>query len=495
MWSSTDRLIAFLIWIRHQVIVSLLIFIIISTVISLSISVYSAFYYFYVPSHFFASSHLNFLFTPCDVTTQNEKGYTKCSFPTATVNLRNSKDTDEYSNKQPMFFQQNQKYTIQVHLNLAALQTEQLSRMFVVCLTLLDYNQNPLSFSGADESNGERCIVSTLFPKSTYAQLLDFLLSYPIQAICNVFEQSSLCEGLAMTTELTHWKKITFHNEYENSNHLSATQAVIRIKDVQIEALQATFLIRESNLILWKDPILYLMTNHSNLTCVITVLTISIPALILILMAWDRLTKPTVVKQAYTTQINNSASSTPSAAKKPLKNINISSRYDQARQRLKESKTKLKYGESNLHSMAGSESQISFGQVSSTPIESEFTNNESQCDNMTDMGKINKSKECFEENENNLARFIGSNKDAEVIGLISTDSTLNVTYANVEELNLPISSESHVQHQEERHKKENSISKSCLQIEKNSINLSPNSYSSISNYDNCEAVLRRRKEP
>ena len=50
MWSSTDRLIAFLIWIRHQVIVSLVIFIIISTVISLSISVYSAFYFFALKS-------------------------------------------------------------------------------------------------------------------------------------------------------------------------------------------------------------------------------------------------------------------------------------------------------------------------------------------------------------------------------------------------------------------------------------------------------------
>ena len=115
MWSSTDRLIAFLIWIRHQVLVTLVIFIIISTVISLSVSVYSAFYYFYIPSHTLTSD-LNFLFTPCDVGTQNEKGYTKCSFPTAYVDLKQLHDKDEQIDTNRNFFQPHQKYTFQLRL-------------------------------------------------------------------------------------------------------------------------------------------------------------------------------------------------------------------------------------------------------------------------------------------------------------------------------------------------------------------------------------------
>ena len=137
MWSSTDRLIAFLIWIRHQVIVSLVIFIIISTVISLSISVYSAFYFFYIPAHTFSSEPLNFLFTPCDVNIQNEKGFTKCSFPTVTVNLKDSYAKNDNSEDSLSFFQPNQKYTMQLHLTMASSNVEESGKMFVVWRCIL----------------------------------------------------------------------------------------------------------------------------------------------------------------------------------------------------------------------------------------------------------------------------------------------------------------------------------------------------------------------
>ena len=344
MWSSTDRLIAFLIWIRHQVIVSLVIFIIISTVISLSISVYSAFYFFYIPAHTFSSEPLNFLFTPCDVNIQNEKGFTKCSFPTVTVNLKDSYAKNDNSEDSLSFFQPNQKYTMQLHLTMASSNVEESGKMFVVCLALLDYNDNTMSYDEISGDNREHCVTSTIFSKSIYAKFVEFLLRYPIQAACNIFEQSSLCYGLAMTTELMHWTKITFHEKFEDVAHHSIAKALITIKDIRIEPLEATFHIHESNLILWKDPILYLMTNHSNLTCLITVLTITIPVLILILMGWDRLTKPRIVKHADDVEIKsnpNSLSQLSSATTKmSVDSKDLSSRYNQARQRLKACKAK-----------------------------------------------------------------------------------------------------------------------------------------------------------
>ena len=206
-----------------------------------------------------------------------------------------------------------------------------------------------------------------LFVHTVLVEFLDFLLRYPIQAVCNVFEQSSLCLGLAMTTELNYWTKVTFHHEFEYLSHYSAVTALIKIKDVHIEPLEATFTIHESNLLLWKDPILYLMTNHSNLTSLITVLTISIPALILILMAWDRLTKPRIIKQAYSTGIEDQCDSYISSPTidptNPPSNVsrysgkgsNISSRYDQARQRLIDVKNKSKYPAHNQNASTGDE--------------------------------------------------------------------------------------------------------------------------------------------
>ena len=347
MWSSTDRLIAFLIWIRHQVIVSLVIFIIISTVISLSISVYSAFYFFYVPTHTFSSEPLNFLFTPCDVNIQNEKGFTKCSFPTATVNLKESDSKNENSDDSLSFFQPKQKYTLQLHISLVSSNLEKNGKMFVVCLALLDYNDNTISYDEISGDNQERCVTSTIFSKSIYAKFVEFLLRYPIQAACNIFEQSSLCYGLSITTELMHWTKITFHEKFEDLGHHSIAKALITIKDIGIEPLEATFHVHESNLILWKDPILYLMTNHSNLTCLITVLTITIPVLILILMGWDRLTKPRIIKQADDVEVKcnpNSLSQLPSSATKfSVDSKDLPSRYDQARQRLKACKAKQQF--------------------------------------------------------------------------------------------------------------------------------------------------------
>ena len=340
MWSSTDRLIAFLIWIRHQVIVSLVIFIIISTVISLSISVYSAFYFFYIPHHKFSSEPLNFLFTPCDVNIQNEKGFTKCSFPKATVNLKDIEHSDDSNS----FFQPNQKYTMQLHLNLAASNLKQTGRMFVVCLTLLDINDNPVSNDEISTSNSERCVTSTMLSKSVFAKLVDFIFRYPIEAICNIFEQSSLCFGLAATTELNNWRKIIFQDNFEYLGHNSVARAFITIKDLGVEPLEATFHIHKANLYLWKDPILYLMTKHSNLTCLITVLTITIPVLILILMGWDRLTKPKMIKHVNDIKTNsnddNIDSSSTAVQNCSVQSKNMSSRYDQARHRLNASKAK-----------------------------------------------------------------------------------------------------------------------------------------------------------
>ena len=346
MWSSTDRLIAFLIWIRHQVIVSLVIFIIISTVISLSISIYSAFYFFYIPTHKFTSEPLNFLFTPCDVDVQNEKGFTKCSFPKATVILKDHSGNNEESGDSLNLFQPNQQYTLQLHLNLALSNSIHSTRMFVVCLTLLDINDNSVPTGEIYGSNGERCVTSTMLSKSIFAKSVDFLFRYPVQAICNIFEQSSLCYGLAMTSEMNHWSKITFHEKLEDLAHNSIAKAVITIKDIDIEPLEATFHIHEANLLLWKDPLLYLMTNHSNLTCLITVLTITIPVLILILMGWDRLTKPRIVKRVNDVNENcnrdslNSSSTTTLTSS--IRSENMLSRYDHARQRLKACKAKQK---------------------------------------------------------------------------------------------------------------------------------------------------------
>ena len=371
MWSSTDRLIAFLIWIRHQVLVTLVISIMISTVISLSVSVYSAFYYFYIPSHTLISD-LNFLFTPCDVDTQNEKGYSKCSFPTAYVDLKQFHDKDEQIETNRNFFQPNQKYTFQLHLNLASSQIEERGRMFVVCLTLLDHNQRQIPSSTEDENVNERCVSSIITPKSVYARFLDFMLSYPIQAMYNVFEQSSINMGLALTTDTNHWTRLTFYREYQDINNGLVASIMIKIKDVQIEPLKATFDIHESNLILWKDPILYLMTNHSNLTCVVTVLTISIPILILILMAWDKLTKPTFIKSANDTNIKkigeplishvdflNDPSQDDS---KVSEKGNMSTRYDHARQRLKATKIKRHSEDQNTTEAIVSASPMVSGQ-------------------------------------------------------------------------------------------------------------------------------------
>ena len=341
MWSSTDRLIAFLIWIRHQVLVSLVVFIIISTVISLSISVYSAFYFFYIPTHKFTSEPLNFLFTPCNVGTQNEKGYTKCSFPTATVILQDYYTEDDTTDSRN-FFLPNQQYTLQLHLNLALSSSIHTTRMFVVCLELLDVNDNHVSNSETYGDNRERCVTSTMPSKSVFARLVDFLFRYPVQAICNIFEQSSLCVGLAMTTELNYWSKITFDEKFEGFSHNSIGKAVITIKDIYVEPLEATFHIHEANLLLWKDPILYLITNHSNLTCLITVLTITIPVLILILMGWDRLTKPRTIITFKDPNINCNDSSKTAAPKSSSKSDDMSSRYDQARQRLKACKANFK---------------------------------------------------------------------------------------------------------------------------------------------------------
>ena len=213
MWSSTERIIAFLIWIRHQVLVIVLSFIIISTVISLSISIYSAFYYFYMPSQTYISpSPLQFDFQPCDVQTQNEKGYTKCSFPTAVVDFmpktshqKNKYDPEEKSKR---YLLNGQYYTMELNLNLALPYEERYhNRMFVTCLTLLDYNNNPINFN-IDGGNGEeQCATSSITPKSAYAKFVDFLIRYPIQVMKNVFDQSSLSLGLSIATELTQRKK------------------------------------------------------------------------------------------------------------------------------------------------------------------------------------------------------------------------------------------------------------------------------------------------
>ena len=402
MWSSTDRLIAFLIWIRHQVLVTLVIFIIISTVISLSVSVYSAFYYFYIPSHTLTSD-LNFLFTPCDVGTQNEKGYTKCSFPTAYVDLKQLHDKDEQIETNRNFFQPHQKYTFQLHLNLAGSQIEQRGRMFVVCLTLLDHNQRQIPSSTEDENVNERCVSSIISPKSVYARFLDFMLSYPIQAMYNIFEQSSLNIGLALTTDTNHWTRITFYREYQDINNGLVASIMIKIKDVQIEPLKATFDIHESNLILWKDPILYLMTNHSSLTCVVTVLTISIPILILILMAWDKLTKPTFIKSANDTKIkigeplishvdflNDPVQDNSKVSEKS----NMSTRYDHARQRLRATKMKLNSEDQNLFEATVSASPLVSGQsYNLQPESSTICNVTTQLESTDLFETANKSKD------------------------------------------------------------------------------------------------------
>ena len=339
--------------------------------ISLSVSVYSAFYYFYIPSHTLTSD-ANFLFTPCDVDTQNEKGYTKCSFPTAYVDLKQFHDKDEQIESSRNFFQPHQKYTFQLHLNLASSQIKERGRLFVVCLTLLDQNQRHLPCSTDDEAVTERCISSIISPKSGYARFLDFMLSYPIQAMYNIFEHSSLNMGLALTTDTNHWTRITFYREYQDIHNGLVSSIMIEIKDVQIEPLKATFDIHESNLILWKDPILYLMTNHSSLTCVITVLTISIPILIMILMAWDKLTKPTFIKSANDTKIKKVGEPLISHVdflndpvqhnSRVSEKSNMSTRYDHARQRLRATKMKLNSEDQNSTEAIVSASHMVSGQ-------------------------------------------------------------------------------------------------------------------------------------
>jgi hypothetical protein len=408
--------------------------------------------------------------------------------------LKHGYNNDEHKEDQKHFFNPNQKYNMQLHLNLAVPHLENRGKMFVVCLTLLDSSQNTVSSGGSDDNIGERCIVSAISPKSVYAKFLDFVLRYPIQAVCNVFEQSSLCLGLAMTTELNYWTKVTFHHEFEYLSQYSAVTAIIKIKDVQIEPLEATFTIHESNLLLWKDPILYLMTNHSNITCLITVLTISIPALILILMAWDRLTKPRIIKQACSVGIADHCDSYISSPAmdptNPPSNIsrcsekgsNTSSRYDQARQRLIAVKNKSKYPSHN--------------QNESTFDEKVRTRIASQVENIPNMKRIKET--CYlKENTNDydLETNTGSTSgirlgttDVDIKSSVPSMETVNNTNDGPMVINtMQDSIQNHIEYNLDG----GSNLSSCIEAEKDHVNVE----SMVSpSTEISDAVLRRRKE-
>merc|ERR1711997_330664 len=114
-----------------------------------------------------------------------------------------------------------------------------------------------------------------------------------------------------------------------------------------MEVLDATFHVNVAHISPWTDPLPYLMTHHSNLACFITVLGITIPSLICILMVWDRLTKPTIVKQIPVSTGNVRTAGTTNFKQfssnqydKDKGTSPVVSRYDQARQRLKNAQNK-----------------------------------------------------------------------------------------------------------------------------------------------------------
>ena len=383
--------------------------------------------------------------------------------------------------------------------------------MFVICLTLLDYNQDHVPSIGTEDNNGERCVSTTIVPKSVYAKFFDFIFRYPIQAVHSVFAQSSLSLGLAMATELDQWTKITFHHEYEDSSRYSAAKAVIKIKDLHVEPLQATFHIHESNLSLWKDPILYLMTNHSNITCVITVLAISIPALILILMIWDRLTKPTVIKQAYRSDLTNrcklsvsssaekSSNSMKYSPKFSVKTSNLYSRYDQARQRLKSAKIKSEPGGQNQNHEHGDKPQMLVGQTESHQTEPKICNSKnvkSQKNISTNINTLNESSYLaeisdedlqVEKDSNNKRIFeINTNKDHILTDLDIIQNEGQKSRNAMETLT--------IQNDVKCHYQDHSLPSSCSSLAMNIVKADPLAHPYIEKSENCDTILRRRKE-
>ena len=464
-----------------------------------------------MPSHVYTSPHLNFLFTPCDVHIQNEKGYTKCSFLTATVNFRNTDNNDEEAEVKRNYFLPYQTYTMQLHLNLAIPHQEQYGRMFVTCLTLLDYNQDPLTFIGTENHSEERCVSTTIFPKSVYAKFFDFLFRYPIQAVHNIFAQSSLSLGLAMATELSQWTKITFHHQYKDSSRYSAVKAVIKIKDVHVEPLQANFHIHESNLSLWKDPILYLMTNHSTITCVLTVLAISIPALILILMIWDRLTKPTVIKQAYSTDMKNDSNfSVSSSAEKStnctryspkfsVKTSDLFLRYDQARQRLKSAKIKSEHERQHQNHTQGDEPQILVGQTDPYKTKPKIDNNKNlqyKVNNSTDTNIPNQSSYLVDCSDKEDPR-VGKDSNTKYIMEINTtkdDILMDLDKIKNERQKSICTMETLTQNDVKSHDLDHSLPNACLPLATNLVKADPIDHQYIERSEDCDTILRRRKE-
>ena len=409
---STEWLIAFLIWLRQQaavtssyckhtvlsitvsVIASVVTFAFLSTVIiTFSISIYSAFYYLYMPSHVYTIHDLNFLFTPCDVSVQNEKGYTKCSFPTATLDFRDVGNNHREGPNKQSYFLTNQSYTMTLHLNLAMPHQETYSRTFVICITLLDDNQDPVSFVETDTPKEGRCVSAMFFPKSVYAKFVDFLLRYPIQAVQNIFEQSSMSVGIAMATELNQWTKVTFLHEFMFSNYSSVVKAEIKIKDVAMDPIQATLHIHDSNLLLWKSPLLYLMTYHSNITGLIAVIAISVstPILILKIIARSRFGGPTVPTR-YSSHLSNNTD-----------DLNL--HYDQDRGRLQSANSSIEQRRHNPNPSDNNAFQRIIGEDQSHNLQLTTLNKENQeC-------QINSSADA---NFSNLSSYVEKASDNEL---------------------------------------------------------------------------------